>query len=56
MDGSMSTRTTHRLEKLMARLKARTDRHGDPMPGFKQNVAALRAEIALLTENTEDGR
>lgn len=45
--------TTPRLEKLMQRLQARTNHEGEPLPGFTQNVAALRAEIALLTEKME---
>lgn len=47
--------TTPRLEKLIARVQARTDRSGEPLPGYKQNVAALRAEIAVLTEDLEKG-
>lgn len=42
-----------RLEQLIKKLQARTDHEGNPMPGFTQNVAALRAEIAIMQENME---
>lgn len=37
-----------RLQKLRAMLKARTDAAGKPKPEFKQNVPAIREEIARL--------
>lgn len=42
-----------RLEHLLKKLQARTDHQGDPLPGYKQNVAVLRAEIAQLQEDME---
>lgn len=45
------THEMRRLQKLMDRLQARTNHEGSPLPGYKQNVAALRAEIAQLQEN-----
>lgn len=40
--------SSDRLEVLRRRLAARTDHRGKPLPGFKENVAALREEIARL--------
>ena len=37
-----------RIAKLLARLAARTDREGKPRPGYAENVAAIRAELAVL--------
>lgn len=42
-----------RLDKLTARLRARTDREGKPLPGYRENVAALKAEIAMLAEQMD---
>lgn len=42
------TRDERRLDDLTARLAARTDGEGKPRPGFKNNVIALRAKIAVL--------
>ena len=42
-----------RIEILTERLQGRTKRDGSPLPGYKQNVAAIRAEIAQLQENME---
>lgn len=42
-----------RMEKLTQRLQARTDHEGNPLAGYRQNVAALRAEIAILQEKME---
>jgi hypothetical protein len=37
---------SNRLAVLRSRLAARTDHEGKAMPGFAENVAAIRAEIA----------
>ncbi len=37
-----------RLEVLRRRVAARTDHDGKPLPGFAENVAAIREEIARL--------
>lgn len=52
----MSTYQERRLEKLAAKLKARTQRDGKPLPGFEQNVAQIKAEMAQLSVSptTED--
>lgn len=42
-----------RMEKLADRLRARTDHEGNPLPGYRQNVAAIRAEIAEIQEAME---
>lgn len=39
---------TSRIDKLTQRLKARTKRDGKPLPGYEQNVAAIRAELEQL--------
>jgi hypothetical protein len=39
-----------RIDILMHRLKGRTQSDGTPLPGYKQNVAAIRAELAQLQE------
>lgn len=43
MDGSMT-----RLDALRAKLAARTDHEGKAKPGFGENVALIKAEIARL--------
>ncbi len=43
-----------RLEELRQRLAARTDGGGNPQPGYKGNVAALKAEIARLEPEVLD--
>ena len=48
---------TERLKELCAKLSGRTI-SGDPptaRPGYKQNVAALRAEIARLQDKRDAG-
>ena len=42
-----------RIEILTKRLQARTNHEGDPLPGYKQNVASIRAELAQLQEQME---
>lgn len=37
-----------RIDVLRRRLAARTDADGKPLPGFAENVAAIREEIARL--------
>lgn len=49
----MSLYVTKRIDKLEARLKARTKRDGKPLPGYEQNVAAIRAELEQLSLNIE---
>lgn len=50
-----------RMDDLTRKLRARTDAAGKPLPGYKQNVATLHAEIGILQEkiekmeNTADG-
>lgn len=39
-----------RMDRVTQMLRARTDSDGNALPGFKQNVAAIRAEIAQLQE------
>lgn len=46
----MSTYHERRIEKLAARLKARTRHDGTPLPGFEQNVASIRAELEQISE------
>lgn len=46
MDASVNSRQ----ELLLRRLKARTHRDGTPKANFKENVAAIRAELAILEE------
>lgn len=51
---------THPLEQkmnqLQRKLKARTRRDGAASPGFEQNVAAIRAEMELLSGRIEYAR
>lgn len=42
-----------RMERVTQMLRARTDADGNAMPGFKQNVAAIRAELAQLQEQID---
>lgn len=42
-----------RFSKLEARLKARTKHNGDARPGYEQNVAVIRAEMAQITERIQ---
>lgn len=37
-----------RLEQLKQRLAGRTDRNGESLPGYKDNVEAIRQEIDRL--------
>lgn len=50
----MATRVERRVDRLARLLKSRTKSDGTPLPGYKQNVAQLRAEIETLT-STEEG-
>lgn len=43
-----------RMERLTARLRSRTDHEGMPLRGYVQNVAAIKAEIAILQEKMEE--
>ena len=38
-----------RLEQVNEMLKARTDMKGKPLPGYQNNVLAVKAEIEKLT-------
>ena len=46
MDESLN----RRQELLFKRLKARTDPTGGSRPGYAENVAAIRAELAVIEE------
>lgn len=48
------THAERRMEKLAARLKARTQRDGTPLKGYEQNVAAIKAELAQLSVRIEN--
>lgn len=53
----MSTHIERRVEVLARRLKTRTQKDGTPLPGYEQNVAGIKAELAQLSEKDEyDGR
>ena len=41
-----------RIEQLRKKLAARLDGTGKPYPGYSQNVAAIKAEIAKLEERS----
>ncbi len=49
------TRST-RLERLMEKLKSRTDREGEALPGYAQNVTQIKAEIAQIQEQMEEAK
>jgi hypothetical protein len=51
MDGGM----TERIQHLMQILKARTDKDGKAKPGYRENVAAIRAELAMHQEAMNQG-
>jgi hypothetical protein len=52
----MATREERRIDVLQRKLKSRTKHDGTPLPGFAQNVAMIRAEIAQLSiSEGEDG-
>lgn len=54
----MTTRIERRVDVLARRLRARTKHDGTPLPGYEQNVAAIRAELGMLNEQaaqSEDG-
>jgi len=51
----MKTYQERRMEKLEGKLKGRTKRDGTPLPGYEQNVAAIKAEIETLL-NMESNR
>lgn len=46
MDGALNIRHA----RLLSKLKARTDRDGNPKRNYEQNVAAIRAELSILEE------
>jgi hypothetical protein len=43
--------TEPRIDVLRRRLAARTDSDGKPLPGFAENVAAIKAEITRMEGN-----
>jgi hypothetical protein len=45
----MSTHIERRVDLLAKRLKLRTRKDGTPLPGFEQNVASIKAELAELS-------
>lgn len=45
-----------RIEKLADRLQARTDHQGKALKGYEQNAAAIKAKIAILQEQMEQGQ
>jgi hypothetical protein len=45
----------NRKEKLLQRLAGRTDHLGRPKPGYAENVAAIRAELAIMEESLKKG-
>lgn len=49
----MTTNVERRMDVLARRLKARTQRDGTPMPGYEQNVAQIKAEMAQLSAKDE---
>lgn len=52
------TSITRRIEQLADKLQARTNHEGKPLPGYTQNVASIKAEMAQLQErlgNRNDG-
>lgn len=38
---------------LLKKLAARTDAQGRPKPGYKENVATLRAELQMIEEQAK---
>jgi len=42
-----------RMDRVTQMLRSRTDADGNAKPGFKSNVAAIRAEIDILREQME---
>ena len=45
------TYISDRIDSLERRLRARTKSDGKPLPGYAENVAAIRAELELLTRD-----
>lgn len=46
---------SRRIELLEERLQKRLRKDGTPMPGFEQNVASIRAELAALAAAEQKG-
>jgi len=42
-----------RRELLVEKLRGRTDHEGRPLRGYGENVAQIRAELAMLDEHAE---
>lgn len=49
----MSTYQERRVDILNKRLRSRTRADGSPLPGYKQNVASIRAELESLSDAEE---
>lgn len=45
----MKTAEERRVDRLAERLRKRCRKDGTPLPGFEQNVAAIRAELEQLS-------
>lgn len=50
----MSTYVERRVNILAERLRTRTQKDGRPLPGYEQNVAAIKAELAQLSVKEMD--
>lgn len=51
----MSTHVERRVDVLAKRLKNRTQKDGTPLPGYEQNVASIKAELAQLSVKGNNG-
>lgn len=49
----MKTWQEKRIERLQKRLRGRTRADGTAMPGFRENVAAIRAELSLISVDAD---
>lgn len=45
-----------RFKKLEGRLRARTRPNGEPLKGYEQNVAVIRAEMDMINARIEKTR
>jgi hypothetical protein len=55
MDG-MTSPFHIKMQVLQKKLKARTRPDGSARPGFEQNVAVLRAEMAIVNDMIESSK
>lgn len=51
----MDEALNQRQARLLSKLKARTDRFGNPKPNFHQNVAAIKAELEQIERRMQHG-